>query len=135
MRLKATIPNHPQLDTAIIYEKSPYSYYVYVISDDHRHGFDTWFGDIESAKYHCESQYGVSPGTWEEIPDVLPGALPQFEVPTVGIRDETGKMTFISYAEAQEREIVPPKPQQIQIVEDPELIANVRVLSLIDKYT
>lgn len=127
MRLKALIPNHPQLDIAIIHQESPTSFMLYKFSRNHDHGFDSWYPNLHSAKYQCEQDYGIGEDEWEQISDVLPGALPQFENPMVAVTNELGiAIDFISYDEALSRGIVPPKPIKINIVDDPELIAEVR---------
>lgn len=125
MRLKALIPNHETLDIAIIHQASPTSFFLYIISADHQHGFDDWAPDLDSVKFNCKQEYHIDEDAWEQIPDVLPGALEQFEEPTVGVRDETGKLNFIPYDVALKQGIVPPKPFKVEIVDDSELIDEV----------
>ncbi|MBN1562869.1 MAG: hypothetical protein JXA10_03460 [Anaerolineae bacterium] len=127
MRLKASIKNHPTLDIAIIHQENEgEGYFLYVVSEDQNHGFDNWHPNLESAKYQAQMDYHIAADDWQKIPDVLPGALPTFEEPTVGIRDESGGFHTIPYNEALKRGLVPPQEKPLEIIDDPELIAEVR---------
>ncbi len=126
MRLKAYIRNHPTLAIAIIHRDAEESYFLYTMSEDHQHGFDNWYPNLESAKHQALIDFQISEDAWIEIPDVLPGALPTFEEPMVGIRDELGTFHTISYDEALRQGIVPPQKPSLEIADDPDLIAEVR---------
>ena len=56
------------------------------------------------------------------------GVLMHFEQPTVSFHDQAGIIHFISYDEALQRGIVPVREVAVEIVDDPQLLKEVRSL-------